>query len=222
MAKQERYYGETLGIEAPSDEVALLIPNDDEALPHGKPNYIYVGTGGTAKMRFKNGAVITIPLMQGYHKFRPEQIYATGTSAQSIVGLYDGLPFEEPAPPAPPGEWQEVTLTAGDLGGPLAGWASTIFTEAPDIGSISGEPIPDCRLLICYDGGLGEGFQVTVEGNVVDELNARVMTINGVPATRMTDATLDGSGFHTLASFNSEEVERFVAGQSYQIAFVPE
>lgn len=215
---QEVYFGERLGISAPSDEVIPLALSNTVDLPNGPPNRMYVGTAGDMAMQFRDGNTVTIPMIAGYHDMRPRRVLVTGTTADDIYGLYDGLPEVE-APPA--ADWVPFTLTAGDLGGGAAGWLSKLQSEAPDdFGSISNEPTDAAALYVLYYNGTN--IVVTFQGDVVDELNQRVLTVNGVEAARIGQAALDGSGFKTEASFDTQFTGILSANGVYEMEFALE
>lgn len=88
---QETYYGAALEMGAPTDEPYLVTPDDDEDLPQGKPNYLFVGVAGDVEMVFNKvgESSITLTLAEGYHLFRPDRIRAAGTTAEQIVACYD-------------------------------------------------------------------------------------------------------------------------------------
>jgi len=43
---QKEWYGESVGLADPSNEPVAVAPSDDDDLPGGRCNYLYVGTGG--------------------------------------------------------------------------------------------------------------------------------------------------------------------------------
>lgn len=215
---QEKYFGNALGIDAPSDEPRLLVPHNTLPLKYGKPNYLYVGVAGDLKMRFKDDKVITAIVGQGYHKFRPEQIFRTGTTADNIIGLYDGLPVEVPPPPA---QWFDFQLNAADVGNGKGGFLNKEYTEAPEnFGSISNEPCSAGQLMIFMDMGRGDGgYYIIFKGDLIDELNKRGMTIDGVAVDSYNPPAYDGSGFYTIVSFDSDQSARLAPDTTYNISF---
>lgn len=90
--RREKYFGNSLNIGDPSDEPLLLVPHATEFLAN-KPNYLYVGVAGNVSMVFSRMSEnpITVSLSQGYHLFRPDAIRVAGTTAQQIIGFYDGI-----------------------------------------------------------------------------------------------------------------------------------
>ncbi len=72
----------------PAVGASAIAPSDANTIPVTRG--IYVGTAGDLKADFVNGGTVTLKgLAAGIvHPLRLTRVYATGTSAADIVGLY--------------------------------------------------------------------------------------------------------------------------------------
>jgi hypothetical protein len=74
---------------SPPEEAASLVPDDAVPLGH-VTRAVYVGTGGDLRVRMLKGGVVTLAAVPGgaLIPLRVAQIYATGTTASDLVGLW--------------------------------------------------------------------------------------------------------------------------------------
>lgn len=76
------------GLSAPALGAAAITPSDAGALPD-PVRAIYVGTGGTLRVRMLSGETVTLAGVLGgaIYPLRVAQVLATGTTATGLVGL---------------------------------------------------------------------------------------------------------------------------------------
>lgn len=74
---------------SPPEEAAAIVPDDAYPLGHVS-RAIFVGTGGDLRVRMLKGGVVTLANVPGgaFLPLRVSQVYATGTSATHLVGLW--------------------------------------------------------------------------------------------------------------------------------------
>ena len=80
------YANHASGLESPANNAFLIAP-DDAADLAVKPRSLYVGGVGDVRVRM-NGADVTFVNVSGILPIRPVRMFATGTTATSIIGLY--------------------------------------------------------------------------------------------------------------------------------------
>jgi len=78
-----------LGLESPIENAFDVTPADDADLAYVTRG-IYVGTSGDLKVDTAGGDTVTfVSLSAGMiHPIRAQRVYATGTDADDIVGVY--------------------------------------------------------------------------------------------------------------------------------------
>lgn len=64
-----------------------MTPDDDNDLPKGECNYLYIGGEGNLVAQFKDrpGEDVTLPLGAGWHPLRPTRILEATTATGIIV-----------------------------------------------------------------------------------------------------------------------------------------
>jgi len=74
---------------SPPENAAAIIP-DDAALLGNATRAIHVGGGGDLRVRMLGGEIVTLSGLQpgSMIPLRTRQVFATGTSATAIVGLW--------------------------------------------------------------------------------------------------------------------------------------
>ena len=83
-------FGEwTAGLESPAEGGSAITPNDSADLATSTRG-LYVGASGDVKVTLVGGDTVTFTgLAAGIiHPLRAERVFATGTTATSIVGVY--------------------------------------------------------------------------------------------------------------------------------------
>lgn len=77
------------GLESPARNAAEITPHDTNDLAYVTRG-VYVGVSGDLKVETANGDVVTfVGLAAGMvHPIQCKQVYATGTTATSIVGVW--------------------------------------------------------------------------------------------------------------------------------------
>lgn len=84
----DKRFGKALEISDPSDQWIGVSPHATDALPNGKPNYIYIGEPGDLVCAGDDGDDVTFAaLTVGFHPIRPKYIRSASTAA-SIVACY--------------------------------------------------------------------------------------------------------------------------------------
>jgi hypothetical protein len=74
---------------SPPEEAAAIAPDDAAPLAH-VTRAVYVGSGGDLRVRMLKGGVVTLASVPGGSliPLRVSQIYATGSTASDLVGLW--------------------------------------------------------------------------------------------------------------------------------------
>ncbi len=88
---QDKYHGEGIGVNDPSNEFYPVEPANTSDLPHGQPKALFIGTGGnlTCVGEGSDEPVLFKNLPDGcWAPIRPRRIMITGTDAEDIVALY--------------------------------------------------------------------------------------------------------------------------------------
>jgi hypothetical protein len=75
------------GVGGPANEWFSIEPDDNTDLKV-KPRALLIGTAGSLRVKSSRGTIETLPVPVGYNPIRPVRVYATGTSASGIFGLY--------------------------------------------------------------------------------------------------------------------------------------
>jgi len=76
------------GQSSPARHIFGVTPADDTDLTV-VPRALWIGTGGDLKVDMVGSGTETLKnLDAGYHPLMVKRVYATGTTAQDIVGLY--------------------------------------------------------------------------------------------------------------------------------------
>lgn len=65
---------------------AAVTPNDSTIIPTTRG--LSIGVGGNVAVRFGNGSIATIAVLDGITPFQVDRVYATGTTATGIFALY--------------------------------------------------------------------------------------------------------------------------------------
>lgn len=82
---QDNYAGQSNAIAAPSEDFALIVPDDDVDLPV-LPKWVFCGTGGTVSIHNRLGVVVTFVAVDGqFLPIRPRRVLEA-TTAQLIAG----------------------------------------------------------------------------------------------------------------------------------------
>jgi hypothetical protein len=73
----------------PPEDAAAIEPSDSEALPH-VTRALYVGGGGSVRLRVLGGGEVTLAGLAAGSlvPIRVVQVFATGTTATALVGLW--------------------------------------------------------------------------------------------------------------------------------------
>jgi hypothetical protein len=87
MIDTYRKHGRSLT--APPEEGAAIVPDDAAELGHAT-RALWVGGGGDLRVRLLGGAVVTLAAVPGgtLLPLRLRQVFATGSSATALVGLW--------------------------------------------------------------------------------------------------------------------------------------
>jgi len=75
------------GLESPAEHAVDITPSDSSDLTNFI-RAIYVGTEGTLKVDTLSGDTVTFNGISGILPVRIKKVYATGTTATNLVGLY--------------------------------------------------------------------------------------------------------------------------------------
>lgn len=76
------------GFGQPATHAFAVTPDDNSELPI-IVRCLYVGGTGTIKVKMLSNDIVTfVAAAGGYHPIRVKQVFSTGTSATSIIGLY--------------------------------------------------------------------------------------------------------------------------------------
>lgn len=65
---------------------AAVTPNDSTIIPTTRG--LAIAVAGNIAVRFGNGSIATIAVMDGERPFQVDRVYATGTTATGITALY--------------------------------------------------------------------------------------------------------------------------------------
>jgi hypothetical protein len=89
MAAVDNFDNMTIGLVSPHGNAFAVTPDNDNDLDFVTRG-IYVGASGTLKVDTDNGDTVTFTGIAAgvIHTLRVKKVYATGTSATGIVGLY--------------------------------------------------------------------------------------------------------------------------------------
>ncbi|MBV7407493.1 hypothetical protein [Maritimibacter sp. DP1N21-5] len=75
-------------LESPPDAAFDIVPSDTEDLDR-VPRAINVATSGRLRVTMGDGSIVTLTVVAGMaFPLRPVRVWATGTTATQIVGLY--------------------------------------------------------------------------------------------------------------------------------------
>jgi hypothetical protein len=79
----------TRSLTAPAEEAVAIVPDDAASLEHAT-RAIFVGGGGDARIRMLGGAEVLFTNLQAGSvlPLRVVRVYATGTTATGLVGLW--------------------------------------------------------------------------------------------------------------------------------------
>lgn len=80
----DKFENHLTGLRDPIESAQEVTPSDTDELEN-LSRAIYVGSSGTLRVSMKDGAVVTFQAGQGWHPIRIRKVWATGTSAVSIV-----------------------------------------------------------------------------------------------------------------------------------------
>lgn len=85
----DRFFGQAPGLGAlAADNAYTITPRDDIVLSPIPRGIISPDTGTVRVMAMKGTAAVTVPVLAGVlYPIRPRIIYATGTTATSILGV---------------------------------------------------------------------------------------------------------------------------------------
>jgi hypothetical protein len=77
------------GMSGPAENAFAITPDNDNDLAT-VTRWLYVGTAGHVKIDTANGDTVTLNSLAAgvLHPIRARRVYATGTAALTIVGLY--------------------------------------------------------------------------------------------------------------------------------------
>lgn len=76
------------GLESPYEYAAAITPNDAVDLTN-TTRAIHIGTAGSLKVTTVGGSTVTFATMAvGYHPLRLTRVWAAGSTATNITGLY--------------------------------------------------------------------------------------------------------------------------------------
>lgn len=88
MPTQDSFKSFTPAMGDPIHQAAAIVPNDTADLPW-LTRALYVGTPGDIRVGLSNGTTVTFAGMAaGWHPLRAARVYATGTSADNIIGCW--------------------------------------------------------------------------------------------------------------------------------------
>jgi hypothetical protein len=85
------FFGKEVGLSDPSDEPVAVALDDDDALPNGRCNYLFVGVGGNValKTRESGDPILYKNVPSGsYLWVRALYVMATDTTATDIIAHY--------------------------------------------------------------------------------------------------------------------------------------
>ncbi len=74
-------------IDSPASTGEAIAPNDAANLPSSS-SYIHIEGAGTLHFEFVSGNEHTMTLAAGWHPLRIRKVFATGTTATGITGLW--------------------------------------------------------------------------------------------------------------------------------------
>lgn len=73
--------------EQPAKHAAAITPNDSTDLTNF-PRALVIGTGGTLKVTTVGGETVTLTVVSSILPLMVERVFATGTTATDITGLW--------------------------------------------------------------------------------------------------------------------------------------
>lgn len=88
MAAQDLFSTHLESLIAPATSAAAITPNDDNELSYVSRS-LWVGVAGSLKVQMRDGQDVTFAnVTVGWHHLRVRKVFATGTSASSIVSVW--------------------------------------------------------------------------------------------------------------------------------------
>lgn len=82
------FKGYSPSMQSPVTHGVAVVPDDAADLTH-LTRALYIGTGGDVRVTLADGSAVTfVNMVQGWHPMRVARVFATGTTADHMVGCW--------------------------------------------------------------------------------------------------------------------------------------